>query len=317
MTFVQFRKMKTTPQIETRDMVLLQALAAQGSLSGAADLLEQPVSSISRALKALERRLQVALLVRTTRRMELTQAGRLLLERSHHVLQSLADIEADLARIAGSPSGLLRVNTSASFMNHVLLPLIPHFAQAYPGIDLELRSSDQIVDLIRDHADVAIRIGTMADSSLRAVLLGNCRRLVLASPAYLGRHGTPRTIEDLATHRLLGYIGTDALNRWPLSHGQQQELSIRPALCVSHGEMLHQLALAHQGIACLLDFSVAADRRQGNLVELLPQFNLSPPSSVHIVYYRRAPTDARIQAFINFMREHAESWAATSRDGPA
>lgn len=164
---------------------------------------------------------------------------------------------------------------------------------------------------------MAIRIGTMADSSLRAVLLGNCRRLVLASPAYLGRHGTPRTIEDLATHRLLGYIGTDALNRWPLSHGQQQELSIRPALCVSHGEMLHQLALVHQGIACLLDFSVAADRRQGNLVELLPQFNLSPPSPVHIVYYHRAPTDARIQAFINFMREHAESWAVISGGGPA
>ena len=114
--------MKTAPQIETRDMVQLQALAAQGSQSGAADELEQPVSSISRALKALERRLQVALLVRTTRRMELTQAGRLLLERSHHVLQSLADIEADLARVAGSPSGILRVNTSASFMNHVLLP---------------------------------------------------------------------------------------------------------------------------------------------------------------------------------------------------
>jgi len=317
MTFVQVGKMKTTPQIETRDMVLLQALAAQGSLSSAADVLEQPVSSVSRALKALERRLQVALLVRTTRRMELTQAGRMLLERSRQVLQSLADIEADLARVAGSPSGLLRVNTSASFMSHVLLPLIPHFAQAYPGIDLELRSSDQIVDLIQEHADVAIRIGALADSSLRAVLLGNCRRLVLASPAYLERYGTPHTVEDLATHRLLGYIGADALNRWPLGHGHQQELIIRPALCVSDGELLHQLALAHQGIACLLDFSAATDRRQGNLVELLPQFNLSPPSPVHIVYYRRAPTDARIQAFINFMREHAESWAAISGDGPA
>jgi DNA-binding transcriptional LysR family regulator len=304
--------MKTAPRIETRDMVLLQALAAQGSLSGAADLLEQPVSSVSRALKALERRLQVALLVRTTRRMELTQAGRLLLERSHHVLQSLADIEADLARVAGSPSGLLRINTSASFMSHVLLPLIPRFAQAYPGIDLELHSSDQIVDLIQKHVDVVIRIGAMADSSLRAVLLGNCRRLVLASPTYLERHGTPRSIEDLATHRLLGYIGANVLNRWPLAQDEQHEFSIRPALRVSHGEILRQLTLAHEGVACLLDLSVAAELRHGELIELLPEFNLMPPSPVHIAYYRRAPSDARIQAFVHFMREHAGTWTVAA-----
>lgn len=305
MIFVYDAKMESPPQIETRDMVLLQALAAQGSLSGAADVLGRPVSSVSRALQALEQRLQVALLVRTTRRMELTQAGRFLLERSHHVLQSLSDIEASLAQAAASPGGLLRINTSASFMNHVLLPLVPRFTQAHPAITLELRSSDQIIDLIQDQADVAIRIGAMADSSLRAVRLGECRRIVLASPAYLERYGTPRRVDDLATHRLLGYAGTNALNRWPLHNGRRDGYAIRPTLCASHGEMLRQLALAHQGIACLLDFSVAADRRRGDLVELLPQFNRAPSSEVHLVYYRRTPTDARIQAFIQFMRRQA------------
>ncbi|WP_196493020.1 LysR family transcriptional regulator [Burkholderia territorii] len=294
-----------TPQIETRDMVLLQALAAQGSFSGAAEVLEQPVSSISRALKALEQRLQVALLVRTTRRMELTQAGRFLLERSHHVLQSLNDIEANLAQAAGSPSGLLRINTSASFMNHVLLPLVPRFTQSYPGITLELRSSDQIIELIQSQADVAIRIGAKTDSSLRAVHLGDCRRIVLASSTYLERYGLPQRTEELATHRLLGYIGTSSLNHWPLRCGQSDDYVIRPTLCASHGEMLRQLALAHQGIACLLDFSVATDCQRSDLVEVLPQFNRALPSAIHLVYYRRTPPDARIQAFIEFMRKQA------------
>lgn len=294
--------MQDTPLIEVRDMLLLQALATQGSLSRAAEALGQPVSSVSRSLKALEQRLQVALLVRTTRRMELTQAGRFLLERSHHVLQTLTDIETNLMLAAKSPSGVLRINTSASFMNHMLLPLVPRFTQLYPGIVLELRSSDQLIDLIQEQADVAIRIGAMADSSMRAVRLGDCRRVVMASPAYLQRHGTPQRVEDLATHRLLGYIGADPLNRWPLEHGQHIDYAILPSLHASHGEMLRQLALAHQGIACLLDFSVAADRRHGDLVELLPKFNRTPPSPVHIVYYRRTPTDARIQAFIDFMR---------------
>jgi DNA-binding transcriptional LysR family regulator len=294
--------MQSTPLIETRDMVLLRALVAQGSFSGAAEVLGQPVSSVSRALKVLEQRLQVALLVRTTRRMELTQAGRFLLDRSHHILQSLTDIEANLAQVARSPSGSLRINTSASFMSHVLLPLVPHFMQIYPGIVLELRSSDQLIDLIQDHADVAIRIGVMADSSLRAVHLGECRRVVMASPAYLEQHGTPQRVEDLATHRLLGYASTNSLNRWPLQNGRHLDYAVLPALSVSHGEMLRELALAHQGIACLLDFSVAADRQRGDLVELLPQFNVAPPSPVHIMYYRRTPTDVRIQAFINFMR---------------
>jgi DNA-binding transcriptional LysR family regulator len=291
-----------TPRIETRDMVLLQALAAEGSLSAAADLLGQPISSISRSLKALEQRLKVALLIRTTRRMQLTEAGQYLLECSHQVLQSLSDIEVALTQTINNPSGLLRVNTSASFMDHVLLPLVPLFAQAYPSITLELRSSDQLIDLIQEHADVAIRIGVMADSSLRAVHLGDCRRVVMASPSYLERHGTPQCVGDLASHRLLGYVGADPLNRWPLSSGRHSDYAITPALCVSHGEMLRQLVLAHEGIACLMDFSVVDDRHRGDLVELLAPYNQAPSSPVRIAYYRRSPTDARIQAFIDFMR---------------
>lgn len=286
-------------------MVLLQALALRGSLSGAADFLDQPVSSVSRSLKLLEGRLKVALVVRTTRRMELTQAGRFLVERSQHVLQSLNDIESNLAQVAGSPSGVLRVNSSASFMTHVLLPLVPRFTQSYPGIVLELRSSDQMIDLIQDQADVAIRIGDMADSSLRVVGLGSCRRIAMASPTYLARHGIPQRVDELAAHRLLGYIGTDTLNRWPLQNGRQHDYLIRAALCVSNGEMLRDLALADHGIACLLDFSVTADRERGDLVEVLPQFNRAPPSPVSILYYRRTPTDARIQAFIHFMRSQS------------
>lgn len=277
-------------------------MAAEGSLSAAADVLGQPISSVSRLLKALEQRLKVALLVRTTRCMQLTEAGQYLLERSHHVLESLSDIEANLTQTIDYPSGLLRINTSASFMDHLLLPLVPQFAKAYPNITLELRTSDQMIDLIQEHADVAIRIGVMADSSLRAVHLGDCRRVVMASPTYLERHGTPQRVEDLASHRLLGYIGADPLNRWPLSSGRQGDYAITPALCVSHGEMLRQLVLAHEGIACLMDFSVVADRHRGELVELLAPYNQAPSSPVHIAYYRRSPTDARIQAFIDFMR---------------
>ncbi|MNR20068.1 HTH-type transcriptional regulator DmlR [compost metagenome] len=186
------------------------------------------------------------------------------------------------------------------------------FRERYPEIQLELHSSDQIIDLIEHRTDVAIRMGTLRDSTLHARPLGSNRMRVLASPAYLAARGTPKSVEDLRNHSLLGFTQPESLNNWPLRHALGDSLAIAPTIRASSGETLRQLALAGAGIAFLSDFMTQADRADGSLVQLLAADTLDVRQPIHAVYYRNTVLASRIACFLDYVSAclKQQEWAA-------
>jgi len=291
--------MKTTLE----ELQAFTAVVDGGSITAAAERLGQTVSGISRALARLEKKLDTTLLRRTTRRTELTEEGQAFLARTRAILASIDEAEEHMAARRRQPAGRLRVNAATPFMLHVVAPLVPQFRRAFPQITLELDTDELNIDLLERRTDVAIRIGTLRDSTLHARPLCTSRIRVLASPAYLASHGKPRRVEDLASHTLLGFTQPESLNRWPLRGAHGDDWAIAPAITASSGETLRQLTLAGAGIACLSDFMTAADRDSGRLVQVLSKDTADVRQPISAVYYRNTQLSSRIACFLDFLVE--------------
>lgn len=291
--------MKTTLD----ELLALTRVVDTGSITAAAEQLGQTTSGVSRALSRLEEKLEVTLLRRTTRRLELTEEGVAFVAQARSILASVEEAEEQMALRRQQPAGRLRVNAASPFMLHVIVPLVAGFRARYPQIELELNTSDQIIDLLEQRTDVAIRIGPLRDSTLHARPLGANRLRVLASPDYLARRGTPATVEALAGHELLGFTQPDSLNQWPLRTAQGDSWAITPSLRASSGETLRQLALAGGGIVCLADFMTAEDRAAGRLVPVLEAHTVEVRQPVHAVYYRNTALASRIGCFLDYVGE--------------
>ncbi|MDR6297079.1 DNA-binding transcriptional LysR family regulator [Pantoea dispersa] len=238
------------------------AVVDTGSITAAAEQLDQTSSGISRALSRLESKLQTTLLHRTTRRLALTEEGLIFLDHARQILASVEQAEEHIAQRRDIPSGRLRVNANTPFTLHVIVPLVAEFCARYPQIQLELNTDDIVIDLLEQQTDIAIRIGELRDSTLRARVLGSSAIRLLASPAYLEKAGAPQSVKDLLTHQLLGFSQLDAHNVWPVWQREGEFLRIKPTLCASSGETLRQLALAGQGIVRLSDFGQPRGSRQ-------------------------------------------------------
>jgi len=189
-----------------------------GSISAAAEQVGQTPSAVSRTLSRLEAKLDTTLINRTTRRMDLTEEGKYFFEHAKLILDQMDELEERLSSRQQTPSGRLRINAASPFMLHAIVPYIDEFRRLYPDIQLELNSNDLIIDLLEQSTDIAIRIGALADSTLHARSLGCSPLHIVASPAYLERHGTPSGVEDLGGHALLGFTHNEGLNQWPLRH---------------------------------------------------------------------------------------------------
>ncbi|MFZ4287757.1 LysR substrate-binding domain-containing protein [Variovorax sp. HJSM1_2] len=289
--------MKTTLD----ELLALTTVVDSGSITAAAEQLGQTTSGVSRALGRLEEKLATTLLQRTTRRIELTEEGQAFLAQARKILAAVDEAEEQMAVRREKPAGRLRVNAATPYMLHVVVPLVADFRALYPAITLELNSSDQIIDLLEHRTDIAIRIGTLQDSTLHARPLGSNRLRVLASPAYLKAHGRPKDVAALVGHSLLGFAQPAHLNRWPLRTAAGDALEITPAVIASSGETLRQLALAGAGVVCLADFMTRTDRARGDLVQLLPRDTQEVRQPVHAVYYRNTALSARIACFLDFM----------------
>lgn len=280
----------------------LVAVMDTGSFSAAASRLGQTPSGVSRTISRLESRLGMTLMTRTTRRLELTEEGRWLLERARRILSQLEDTENQLASRLLQPSGLVRVNAATPALDHLLAPLLGEFLDAYPQVTLELFSGEAVVDLIEQRVDLAIRIGPLSDSSLNARRLGSSGLRLLASPAYLAQHGTPLNVESLAQHRLLGFTAPASLNVWPLPSAQGDAgLAVRPAIAASSGETVRHLVLSGAGIACLADFLTRADVAAGKLVPVLDEQLLQWTQPVWAVFYKQEALAPRTAALVDFL----------------
>lgn len=287
----------------TEELLAFVTVVDCGSITAAAAQLAQTASGVSRALGRLEEKLGATLLNRTTRRLELTEEGRLFLDHARAIVAAIDGAEEALLLRRQQPAGRLRVDGASPFMLHTLVPLVPGFRQRFPAVTLELTSNDQFIDLLERRTDVAIRIGPLQDSTLHARPLGRTRLRVLAAPAYLARAGTPAAPEALAGHSLLGFTQPASLNVWPLGREGSGGWPIVPALAASSGETLRHLALAGEGIVCLADFMTRADRAAGTLVEVLAPFTLPVFQPINAVYYRNTQLAARISCFLDYLGE--------------
>lgn len=283
------------------ELLVFVSVVECGSISAAAVQLGTAASAVSRTLSKLETRFQTTLINRTTRRMELSEEGQQFLESARRVLHELEQLEEDLALRRSTPSGRLRIDAATPFMLHVILPHIGEFRRLYPQIQLELNSNEQFIDLLEQRTDVAIRIGTLNDSTLHARALGFGQQHLVASPTYLAEYGIPQNAAELAQHSLLGFTQPSVLNRWPLKHAEGDRLPIQPSVAASSGETLRQLAIDGQGIACLTGFLVGPDIAAGRLQAMLADSLSNARMPIHAVYYRNSELALRIRCFLNFI----------------
>ncbi len=289
----------------TDELLAFVTVVDSGSITAAAEQLGQTTSGVSRALSRLEQRLAATLLQRTTRRLSLTEDGALFLDGARTILRAMAQAEETLAVRRNKLAGRLRVDAASPFMLHCVVPLMAEFTRLYPDIRLELTSHERNVDLLEQRTDIALRIGTLADSSLHARVLGTSQVRLLASPAYLAAHGEPQDVAALAQHRLLGFTDPEVLNHWPLRLAGAERLKIVPDLAASSGETLRHLALAGLGIVALSAFMSDGDIRAGRLKCVLPALLSEHRQTISAVYYRDTALSARVSCFIEFM---AQRW---------
>ncbi|WP_347254332.1 DNA-binding transcriptional regulator YafC [Leminorella grimontii] len=287
----------------SEEIAIFVAVVESGSFSRAAEQLGLANSAVSRSVKKLESKLGVSLLNRTTRQLSLTEEGERYFRRVQAILQEMAAAENEIMETKRTPRGLLRIDAATPVMLHFLMPLIKPFRERYPEITLSLVSSETFINLIERKVDIAIRAGTLTDSSLRARPLFTSYRKIVASPDYLARRGTPQTIEDLKEHDCLGFTEPASLNIWPVSRGDGQLFEITSSLSSNSGETIKQLCLSGNGIACLSDYMIDGEIERGEFVELLPTHRLPIEMPFSAVYYSDRAVSARIRAFIDFLSE--------------
>lgn len=287
-----------------RALEVFALVAAEGSFSAAARLLGLTPSAVSRTVDRIEQRLGVRLILRSTRALSLTVEGEAYLAAARRILTDLDEAEQAIAD-RGTPRGRLRVSAAQAHGRLAIVPLLGRFAALYPHILVDISLSDGLVDVAAGDADVAIRLGPLADSPLTARKLGENRRVIVAAPDYLERRGTPRVPEDLLDHDCLNFNFRRAEPVWPFRRdGRDYALTVRGCIEANNGETLGQLAADGVGVTRVGRFSVASEIASGRLVPLLEAFNPGDVEPVHAVFAGGANMPARVRVFVDFLSEH-------------
>lgn len=295
-----------------QEMSSFVAVVDAGSFVGAAHATGVSKAAVSRHVGELEKRLGVRLLQRTTRRLSLTEEGRLFFERAKELLESIDEAESQLTSRSGEASGLLRVNAPLTFGALHLAPLWAPFADAHPKVSLDITLSDRIVDVVEEGYDLAIRITSIADSTLITRKLASTRMVLCASPVYLERHGTPAHPRDLARHAVISYTYWSTRDEWHFTRpGGDASVRIHSRIHTNNGDTCRRAALAHHGIILQPDFIVGQDLRRGDLVEIMPGWR-SVEVGIHAVYPSRKHLPLKTRRLIDFLADalRAPSWRA-------
>ncbi len=281
-----------------------------GGFSAASRDLDLTPSALSKLVTRMEDRLGVRLMNRTTRKLALTAEGEAYFASAKRILSDIEEAETEVTRFSAQPKGLLRINVGVAFGMHQLAPALPRFLEQYPDIELEISVTDRVVDLIEEGADVAIRTGNLRDSSMVAKKICDLHRVICASPAYLKKHGVPKTPEDLAHHNCVSISGAPQLRRWPFDtanadNGRQgiKNIDVTGNVSANNAETLLQLAATGVGIIRLSDVIVADGIRAGWLVPLLTDVHHVEPLPLSAVYPHGKHKSPRVAAFVNFLVE--------------
>lgn len=284
------------------DLAFFTQLAKAGNFTGAAQELGITPAAVSKRLAAIERRLGVRLLQRTTRRIGLTPEGELYLVEGARVLAELEALERAVSGSSGKPSGLLRVAATLGFGRKHIAPALSGFARQYPEVEVQLQLTDRPVDLVGQGLDLQIRLGELPDSNLTARLLAHNRRVLCASAAYLRAAGTPAHPRELARHACLFIREHDeTFGTWQLqSGGRSEKVKVRGPLAANDGESVVGWALDGHGILMRSLWEVAPLLRSGRLRSVLPDWQL-PPADIHAVFATRSHLSARTRALVDFL----------------
>lgn len=289
----------------------------RGSFAAVARERNVAPSSISRSIATLERDLGARLLSRTTRRLELTEAGARYVERLTPLLEELERANAMVRDAAERPAGHLRISAPVTFGQLVLAALLPRFAARHPGLTFELRLESALVDLVADRIDVAVRLGRLADSTLVARRLCAMRYVACASPSYLSLRGAPRQPDELAEHECLRFPvpGRPARWRFRAAGGAIAEVAVAGRVIATNGVVLRALAVAGMGVVVLPRWNVAAQLARGELVEVLPDHDCTASEfdlAAWAVYPSRAYLPLKVRAFVDHLAAHLENSAMDS-----
>ena len=297
-----------------KQMESFVAVAGKGSLTAAALAEGVAPAVVGRRIDALEERLGVKLLLRTTRRISLTHEGSAYLEDCQRILADMANAEASVSAGGVKASGYLRITAPAGFGRRHVAPLVPGFLARHPDVNTSLNLSDRVVDIVNEGYDCAVRVGDMPDSSLVSVRLADNRRLCVAAPAYLARAGVPQHPSDLARHECLTLSSDASQTRgWAFTiDGAVTHLRPGGRIDCSDGQVLHAWCLAGLGVAWRSAWEVAADITGGRLRPVLEDF-AAPPNGIFAVVPQRKHLPLRVRLWIDYLKHHfgdAAYWRA-------
>lgn len=291
-------------EVNLNRLAVFVALVRAGSFTAAAETLGMTKAMVSQHVARLERELGVTLLLRSTRRMTLTEPGT-----AFHAacVRILAEAEAAIEQVGRSqdmPSGTLRLTATGDYGTPVVAPALAQFMRLHPQLQVDLVITDHVSDLIAERFDLAIRMGRLRDSDLRSARLGGFRQLVVASPAYLARRAEPRALIDLATHDWVALTLLSSPLRWTFNapDGSRRTVRMRAMAQANNVAAAHALVLHGAGVSILPDYLVTEDVREGRLVVLLAQYTL-PECGIYAVYPGRQPP-AKVRAFIDHLRDY-------------
>ena len=282
-------------------MTMLVAAVEAGSLSAAARRLGTPLATVSRKVSELESHLRTRLLNRSSRRLTLTDAGQSYLTACKRILEQIAEAERAATGEYKAPKGELVLSAPLVFGRIHVLPVVAEFLRTYPEIDVRMHLSDRVANLLDDHIDVAIRIGALPDSSLLAARIGEIRRVVCASAAYLAARGTPSKPEDLRDHDCVTFEGLTAPLTWRFKVDKQADtlVPIRARLAVNTAEAAIDAAIAGIGFTRVLSYQTAEAERRGTLVRVLRAFE-PDATPIHLVHGGQPPVPLKLRAFVDF-----------------
>ncbi len=277
-------------------------VALRGSLSAAARAEGVAPAMIGRRLDALEQRLGVKLLQRSTRVMALTQEGQVFLEDCQRILSELQTAEDAISERSLQAKGHLTISAPAGFGRQHVAPLLPDFLAQHQDLSVSLALNDRVIDLIAEGVDVAIRIAALQDSNLVGVKLADNQRVVVAAPAYLRQFGEPQSPADLDRHNCLSFSSDASQRGWTfMIDGKLQTVKVNGNLVCNDGAVLHDWALAGQGLAWRSMWEVGAAIKQGQLVRVLDRFQ-APGNDIYAVYAQRRHQPLRIRVLIDYLK---------------
>ena len=287
------------------------SVATRGSLTAAARAEGVAPAIMGRRLDALEEHLGVKLLVRTTRRISLTNEGSAFLEDCQRLLADVANAEASVSAGGIQASGHLRITAPAGFGRRHVAPLVPRFRGLHPDVAISLNLSDRVIDLAGEGFDCAVRVGDLPDSSLVSVRIADNRRLCVAAPQYLQRRGTPQHPGDLAAHDCLALSSDASQTRgWAfrvpvVGQDARAVVHIRPGgpLDCSDGQVLYDWCLAGHGIAWRSSWEVESEIAAGQLVAVLEEF-AAPPNGIYVVFPHAKHLPLRVRLWIDYLKHH-------------